>query len=615
MRVGGNRLIFVTYNGVMFSRRLVALARSSGLALAGTILLGWLGGALTILQAWLLASIIDRVFLKGAALSGLGMPMGMLLATITAKALSIWAAELSSNAVARRVKMDLREQLFGHLAALGPAFTGGERTGELALAGVEGVEALDAYFSQYLPQLVLAASIPLTVLLLVFPIDLLTGLVFLLTAPLVPFFMILIGKSAEALTGRQYASLSRLSAHFFDVLQGLTTLKALGQARGQAGIIAEVSEHYRSATMRVLQVTFLSAMALELVTTLSTAIVAVEIGLRLLYGKMEFLPAFFILVIAPDFYLPLRQLGLKYHAGMSGLSAAGRIFEILDTPLPANRARPEQPFQAGGTLPDLRFEISFENVSYRYPAREVPALDGLTFKIPHGQLTALVGASGAGKSTVASLLLRFIDPVSGEIRVDGRPLSEIPARDWRRLVAWVPQNPYLFHASLAENLRLAKPEAGEGELVRACEQAGLMDYIASLPAGFESQVGERGSRLSGGQAQRLALALAFLKDSSFLILDEPTSALDPGLEAELRKSVQRLLHGRTALVIAHRLSTVYQADKILVLEGGRVVESGAHFDLLERQGPYARLVRAATHAAHDPDTSSGGMSMPGQGPA
>ncbi len=579
----------------MFSRRLIALARSSGLALALTILLGWLGGLFTIFQAWTLASIINAVFLDGLTRAVLAAPLGLLLALVVLKALSIWGAEVSANIVAQRVKTDLRERLLKHLAALGPAFTQGERTGELATAAVEGVEALDAYFSQYLPQLVLAASIPLTILILIFPIDLLTGIVFLVTAPLVPFFMIMIGKAAEALTGRQYASLSRLSAHFFDVLQGLTTLKALGQAKSQANVIAEVSERYRDVTMQVLRVTFLSALALELLTTLSTAIVAVEIGLRLLYARMEFLPAFFILVVAPDFYLPLRQLGLKFHAGMNGATAAKRIFEILDIPVKQLSGYPVDQFsrmtgQLDNRVADKPGNIVFDSVSFTYPDRTSLALDHVSFQILPGQLTALVGASGAGKSTIASLLLRFIEPGNGFISVDSIRLNDISPDEWRASLAWVPQNPYLFQDTLAANLKIAKPQAAETDLIRACEQAGLMDFILTLPQGFETLIGERGARLSGGQAQRLALARAFLKDAPFLLLDEPTSSLDPGLEAELQASVQKLMAGRTALVIAHRLSTVYQADQIIVLESGKVVETGKHDDLIARSGVYARLV-------------------------
>jgi len=438
---------------------------------------------------------------------------------------------------------------------------------------VEGIEQLDAYFSQYLPAIVLAASIPLTILLLVFPLDPLTGVVFVLTAPLIPFFMILIGKAGEALTKRQYNTLSRLSAHFFDVLQGLTTLKTIGQAKSQAQVIGEFSARYRDVTMQVLRVTFLSALALELLATISTAIVAVEIGFRLLYRNMEFLPAFFILVLAPDFYQPLRNLGLRFHAGMSGVTAATRIYEILDTPVSSAtyQVSGETLGQPHLTHPNLTPDtLKLNNISYTYPARETPALQDVSLEIPSGKLTALVGASGAGKSTIASLLLRFISPQSGQILVGETPLEQIPPEQWREQVAWVPQNPYLFSDTLAANLRLARPAASEADLLTACRRAGLEEFIASLPAGLQTTIGERGARLSGGQAQRLALARAFLKDAPLLLLDEPTSSLDPALEASLEASVRELTQGRTVLVIAHRLATIRQADQVIVLQAGKV---------------------------------------------
>ncbi|MCX7756302.1 MAG: thiol reductant ABC exporter subunit CydD [Anaerolineales bacterium] len=579
----------------MFSRRLLALARSSNVALALTIVLGFVGGLLTILQAWILALIINDVFFNGLTREAVLGRLAALLGVVIVKAAVVWGSEVAANAVAQRVKADLRERLVKHLTALGPAYTQSERTGELSLSAIEGVESLEAYFSQYLPQLVLAASIPLSVLLLVFPLDPLSGVVFLLTAPLVPFFMILIGRSGEALTSRQFETLRHLSAHFYDVLQGLTTLKALNQSRSQAGVIGEVAERYRDVTMQVLRVTFLSALALEFLTTLSTAIIAVEIGFRLLYRNMEFLPAFFILVLAPDFYLPLRLLGLRFHAGMSGVSAAKRIFEILDTPVQtvsgvaSNRVAQPENFSAV-----QHATILFDAVSYTYPDRTAPALHQVTFSIPAGQTTALVGASGAGKTTVANLLMRFIEPQSGTIRVGDTPLAQIPADAWRKTIGWVPQTPYLFSDTIAANLRLARPEANEGDLLRACERAGLLDFIRALPEGLETRIGERGARLSGGQAQRLALARAFLKDAPFLLLDEPTSSLDPALEAELQASVHELMRGRTVLVIAHRLATIYQADQIVVLDGGKVAEAGRHEELLARHGAYARLVTGQT---------------------
>lgn len=533
-----------------------------------TIALGWGGGILTIVQAWFLAQVVNDVFLGGQTREAVLPLLGILLGALLLKSAFIWGADVSANVVAQTVKADLRARLLKHLAALGPAYTGGERTGELSTAAVEGIEQLDAYFSQYLPAIVLAASIPLTILLVVFPIDLLTGLVFILTAPLIPFFMVMIGKAAEALTKRQYTSLSRLSSHFFDVLQGLSTLKTLGQARGQAQVIGQFSERYRDMTMQVLRVTFLSALALELLATLSTAIVAVEIGFRLLYRNMEFLPAFFLLVLAPDFYQPLRNLGLRFHAGMSGVTAATRIYEILDTPLPTvDRG---QGTVVASTVYGQPFTVRFDAVSFTYPTRATPALDNVSVEIPSGKMTALVGPSGSGKSTLVSLLLRFIAPQSGQIRVGETPLEQILPDLWREQIAWVPQNPYLFSDTLANNLRLARPDASEADLLTACQRARLEEFIAELPDGLETEIGERGARLSGGQAQRLALARAFLKDAPLLILDEPTSSLDPALEAQLEASFRELTRGRTVLVIAHRLATIRQADQVIVLDTGKV---------------------------------------------
>jgi ATP-binding cassette subfamily C protein CydD len=532
-----------------------------------TIALGWGGGILTIVQAWFLARVVNDVFLGGQTREAVLPLLGILLGALLLKSAFVWGADVSANAVAQTVKADLRARLLKHLAALGPAYTGGERTGELSTAAVEGIEQLDAYFSQYLPAIVLAASIPLTILLVVFPIDLLTGIVFIFTAPLIPFFMVMIGKAAESLTKRQYSALSRLSSHFFDVLQGLTTLKILGQARGQAQVIGQFSERYRDMTMQVLRVTFLSALALELLATISVAIVAVEIGFRLLYRNMDFLPAFFLLVLAPDFYQPLRNLGLRFHAGMSGVIAATRIYEILDTPVPGETSD-HLPLAPQHLTPDT---LTLDAVSYTYPTRATPALDGISLTIPSGKMTALIGPSGSGKSTLASLLLRFIEPQSGQILVGNTPLAQIPPDLWRKQIACVPQNPYLFSDSLANNLRLAKPDASETDLLTACQRAGLDEFIASLPDGLNTQIGERGARLSGGQAQRLALARAFLKDAPLLLLDEPTSSLDPALEASLEAAVRALTQNRTVLVIAHRLATIRQADQVIVLESGKVV--------------------------------------------
>jgi ATP-binding cassette subfamily C protein CydCD len=592
--------------GSLFDSRLMRSARRERLALALTVGLGLSGGVLTVLQARFLSQAVAQVFLSGATLPTLRPVLIALLLVASARAGAMWGGESAAARVAAGVKTHLRVRLFAHLQALGPAYTHsavgaeGERGGELTNTVVEGIEALDAYFSQYLPQLALAALVPLTVLVFVFPLDAISGLVLLLTAPLIPVFMALIGTLAEGLTRRQWTTLSRLSAHFLDTLQGLTTLKLFGRSREQVEVIAEMSERFREATMDVLRVSFLSALVLELVATLSTAMVAVEIGLRLLYGHLSFAQAFFVLILAPEFYLPLRLLGLRFHAATAGVSAARRIFAILDTPSGARaegpitgehgdeRAVPASPPVAihSGVPPTLHFE----NVSYTYPGRLRPALESLCFEISPGQKVALVGSSGAGKSTIAQLLLRFVEPSAGGITADGVPLDAWSRAGWRASVAWVPQNPYLFYGTVAENISLGRPDAGPEQVEAAARQAHIHEFVRALPEGYATLIGERGARLSGGEAQRIALARAFLKDAPLVILDEATANLDPQHEALIQDSMRHLLTGRSAIIITHRLSTIAQADKILVLVEGRLAEAGSHNELRQAGGLYRRML-------------------------
>ena len=568
-------------------KRLLSLARDSRFSLALTVLSGLLAGLLTIWQAWLLSSTVDGVFLQGQTLAQVTGWLRLMLVIIAGRGLLTWVNEVSANAVAVHVKTDLRERLFAHIQALGPAYTRRERTGDLTTAAVEGIEALDAYFSQYLPQLVITALVPISILIFVFPLDLLSGIILLVTAPLIPYFMILIGKGAGIVTNRQYETLSRLSAHFLDSLQGLTTLKIFGQSKAHTRSIARVSDQFRDRTMAVLRITFLSALVLELLATLSTAVIAVEIGLRLLYAKMEFREAFFLLILAPEFYLPLRMLGARFHAGMAGTSAAKRIFEILDTPIEKIRKRSSN--RQSALLDSQIASLEFSNVSYTYPDESNPALSNINLNIRSSQHTALVGPSGAGKSTLISLLLGFIQPSSGEIHTTDThsAVRNLPPVEQ---IAWVPQKPYLFHDTLAANIRLGNPEATDEQIIQAATAARLHEFIDSLPQKYETVIGEGGARLSGGQAQRLALARAFLKDTPILILDEPTSSLDPETETLLEESTHELMRGRTVITIAHRLNTVYQADQIMVLEKGQIIEQGTHAELLEKGGAYEGMV-------------------------
>jgi ATP-binding cassette subfamily C protein CydD len=566
-------------------KRLIQNAAAGKVPFYLTIGFSLVNGVLIIAQAWLLSRVINSVFLAGYILSDVMRLMFTLLAVILFRAAAVIGGETSASYVAIKIKTDLREQLFAHIRALGPANIQNEQTGELSLNAMEGIENLEAYFSQYLPQLILAALLPLIILFIVFPIDWLSGVVLLVTAPLMPLLMMLIGDAAQSLTNKQYGALSRLSGYFLDTLQGLTTLKMLGQSRAQVARVGKISDDYKQTTLKVLRVTFLSALVLEWLATISTAIVAVEIGIRLLYSRMPFEQALFILVLAPEFYMPLRMLGMRFHAGMSGVSAARRIFEILAIPVPV------RPSQTSGIEPgESKYDIIFKDVHFTYPNRSRSALNGVSFRINAGQKTALVGASGSGKSTVAYLLLRFICPSTGQILIGNYPLEAFRLDAWREQIAWVSQTPYLFHDTLAANIRLARPQATEAEIFRAAALAHLDEFVQLLPLGYDTIIGEQGARLSGGQAQRLALARAFLKDSPFLILDEPTSSFDPTNEMLFQDSVNELAQGRTVLTIAHRLNTVYQADQIIVLSNGKVVEAGNHQHLLEQRGAYFRLV-------------------------
>ncbi len=574
-------------------KRLLQLAQTTRVALIVSVLLGLTSGILVVVQARGLSRIVAAVFLDGADREAVSRLLIMLLAVILLRGGLVWGSEYSASAAAIKIKTRLRQKLFEHIMRLGPAFGREERTGELVNTCQEGIDALDAYFSQYLPQLALAVFIPLTFLVFIFPLDPISGVVLLLTAPLIPLFMILIGNLAETLTRRQWRTLSRLSAYFLDVLQGLTALKTLGASRAQVTVLAQASERYRLVTMQVLRVTFLSGLTLEMLSTLSTAIVAVEIGLRLLYGRLTFEQAFFVLLLAPEFYLPLRSLGARFHAAMAGLAAIERIDEVFRTPALSTASSAEQSSHLAGEAGNQPPEIIIDRLSYTYPDGR-PALDEVSMRIGAGQVVALVGPSGAGKSSLVSLLLRFMEPSGGEIVVDGQSLAGLAEREWRSRVAWVPQTPHLFHDSVAANIRLGRPEATLEQVIQAARLAQAHEFIEQLPHGYETTVGERGARLSAGQAQRIALARAFLKDAPILILDEATSSLDPEQESLVRAAIARLVGGRTTLVIAHRLSTVYQADMIYLMDNGRVSASGDHSALLEHSDLYRDLVQAYT---------------------
>jgi ATP-binding cassette subfamily C protein CydD len=429
--------------------------------------------------------------------------------------------------------------------------------------------------------------LPFAVLAVVFPVDWIAGVVLLATAPLIPLFMILLGKGAAEANQRQWKQLSILGARFLDSLQGITTLKLFNASRREAVVVARLSEAYRSSTMKVLRIAFLSSVTLEFLATLGIALVAVLIGFDLFYGKISLLRGLFVLLLAPEFYLPLRTLGSHYHERLEAIGAAGQIAEILAI---------EAPEQHGGSAAlaaSAGYTIRFDDVSHAW-SPDRPVLDGLSFEAETARITALVGASGAGKSTVFNLLLGFARASGGTISINGQRLDEIDEADWLSRVAWVPQRAHVFVGSVLDNLLIARPDADMAMVRAAAVSAGADDFIMSLPDGYHTRLAERGAGLSGGQIQRLALTRAFLKDAPVLLLDEPTASLDPQTQARIHTTLRRLACGRTVLLIAHRLSTAQLADTIVVLEHGKAVQCGTHEQLWEQGGLYRRLVQAGT---------------------
>lgn len=558
-------------------------------AIGAAVGLGLLSGLLLIGQAWLLARVIYGVVIGGKPLSHVMPWLWIMLVIFVSRAALAWFSEQAGFHAAARLKEEIRAKLFRHLQMLGPAYLFTRHSGELTATLVDAVEALDPYYSKYLPQAALSALMPLSILVFVLPADWQSALVFFITGPLIPFFMVIIGKGAERLNQKQWRKLSRMSAHFLDVLQGLTTLKLFNVSRREAGAIAQISEEYRRSAMSVLRVAFLSSVSLEFFSTISIAIVAVWMGFRLLWGQMDVQIAFFILLLAPEFFLPLRKLGASYHARLEAVGAVQGILQILNTPVPS---RPVQP----KTIEDAtRLSINFENVRFCYDG-ERPAVDEISFSIEAGETVALVGASGAGKSTIINLLLGFIRPQQGRIIINGICLEDLHDEHWLSHVAWVPQRPRIFHGTVAENIRLGKPGADAEEVIEAARAANAAAFIEQLPKAYETALDEGGRQLSGGQRQQIAIARAFLKDASLVILDEATAHLDPASQERIQAAMSKLAEGRSMLMIAHRLATVREADRIVVLHKGRIVEQGSHDDLLRCCGFYAKLIESSQGA-------------------
>lgn len=536
--------------------RLLRYARATRLFLAAVVALGLVGAGLVVAQAMLIAEVVVGAFQDDLGAGGLRTPLLLLGAVAVGRGLVSWLTELAAHRASAAVKSELRGRLLERAARLGPEWLSGQRTGSLVALATRGVDALDDYFSRYLPQLGLAVVVPVAVLARIVTEDWVSAATIVVTLPLIPLFMALIGWATQAQTDRQWRLLSRLSGHFLDVVAGLPTLKVFGRAKAQAESIRTITSEYRRATLKTLRIAFLSSFALELLATLSVALVAVGIGMRLVHGDLDLYTGLVILVLAPEAYLPLRQVGAQYHAAAEGLSAAEEIFEVLETPLPEGGT---------GAVPAGPVRIDVDGVTVRHPGRTEPSLANASLVVEPGETVALTGPSGVGKSTLLGAVLGFVAPDEGRVRVSGTDLGALSLEQWRERIAWVPQRPHLFAGTIAENVRLARPDADDTAVRDALRDAGALEFVTALPDGLGTELGEGGAGLSAGQRQRLALARAFLADRPVLLLDEPTAALDGATEAGIVDAVRRLSAGRTVLLVVHRPALLAVADRVVEL--------------------------------------------------
>ena len=558
--------------------------------------LGFCSGLLLIVQARLLAHVVHSAIIKDTPRDTLLPFFGVFMGMVVLRAALGWGREVAGFHAGATVRHEIRMALMEHIFKLGPAYTSKQRTGSICSTLLEHVEGLHDFYAFYLPQLGLAVMLPLAIFSFVFPISWAAGGILLVTAPLIPLFMILVGMGAESISQRHFQALARMSAHFLDVLQGLMTLKLFNRSRGEEKNVAKVSNDFRSRTMSVLRIAFLSSAVLEFFSSIAIALVAVYLGMNYLgyfdfgaYGKpLTLAGGFFILLLAPDFYLPLRELGAHYHARAQAIGAAEEILKLLTVP--------STKVSEGSTELKVsdKIHIQCQDIYVAFEEGKRPALNGISFELNPGAYVALLGASGAGKTTILNVLLGFLPTDHGKVFINGRPLCDLNMDSWRKHIAWIGQNPILFYGTIRENIRLAKPDAASSEIEYAARCARVLDFTMHLPDGLDTLVGEHGFGLSRGQAQRVAIARAFLKDAPIIFLDEPTAGLDTESEQLVMNALQRFFEGRTVLMLTHRLVNLEHTDRIFILENGKVGEQGTYAKLIASQGIFYRLVNRRT---------------------
>jgi thiol reductant ABC exporter CydD subunit len=545
--------------------RLLRQVEEARAALVTDVVLGVLVTVAVVAQAVLFASVVSGAF-DGRSPASMSGAIALLAAVVVARAALSGAFEATGRRAAAAVMSRLRLSLVERRLGVGHLATEGTEAGEVAAAAVQGVSALEAYFARYLPQVVLAVLCPAVVLVWTAVVDPTSAAIMVLTLPLIPMFMVLIGRFTEARTRARWRALARLSNHFLDVVRGLPTLRAFNRATVQAERIEATSDEYRATTMEVLRVSFLSGAVLELMATIGTALVAVTLGIRLIDGGIGLRAALTVLILTPELYAPLRALAAQFHASADGLAAAERILDLIGDPEPA---------ASGTAAPPSWDAVRLEGVSVA--GRAGPVLDGFDLEIRRGEVVALVGPSGAGKSTAASLLLGR-RPDAGAVLVDGVEVATTE-EGWRRQVAWLPQRPTMFRGSVRDNIALGEPAASDEQVAAAARLAGADAFVRDMRRGYDTQIGDGARGLSAGEARRIGLARALVRNCSLLVLDEPTANLDADSAEVIADSIRRLAPGRAVLLIEHRPELASLADRVVRIEDGHAVEDADHLVL------------------------------------
>lgn len=533
-----------------------------------------------------LAEAISALF-AGAPLQEQTANMGLFLLAFTVRQVTTLLMQKVAYNFAEKTGVNLRRQLMDKLFQYGPRFAKSEGTGNLVTLVLEGVSQFRTYVELILPRMMGTGITPILILLYVLTLDMASGIILIVTLPILIVFLILVGLAARKQMDRQWESYRILSNHFVDALRGLETLRFLGQSRKHSDTIGQVSDKYRSATMRTLRVAFLSSFALDFFTMLSVASVAVGLGLRLINGEMTLVTGLTVLILAPEYFLPVRMVGADYHATLNGKEAGKAIDAIIKHETEVGGSVSQLPSSLTWTKDST---IALSDIGVKHEADGPSSLKDVTCEVTGLLKVGIVGESGAGKSTLIDVLGGFLRPTSGQFTLNGMDVSSLDEEAWRQLTTYIPQHPYLFNVSLADNIRFYAPEASNEEVDCALAAAGLSTLTAELPNGRDELIGNGGRSLSGGQEQRVALARAFLSDRPIMMLDEPTAHLDIETEYELKQTMLSLFEGKLVFLATHRLHWMEDMDWIIVMDQGRVAEAGTHQELLERQGVYYSML-------------------------